>query len=366
MNIHTNFETYPTDMLNGIIGMLNQSFNINGRHNSQMMKSLDAIIRIQNRYNISIMPTYLVLKLLLLVSLFIKDESCNELLNLLKIYDKSEARKLIKIIIQRSEIEDGDIKLFYKSGEKLFEDFLHLMKLFKDTDSVKAIDLPLKERSDVHEMSNVSGIDFNNISMNELRDLNCMITAIFKQRVKFKKPFQYVSDKRGEDAKVYWLGKKEEVLSYVLRDTYHWLELKTDCEYYSFVFIVDTSGSSTPFTMSSIKKNCEKKLVERDWCSFMIESDKLYGWEKSFVLYLSDLDLEMDKFIDSKKVKPWRNSINYKVDIEFDDICEDVVDSGEICLNESTVKMIDACDRNVRFMLLDKVHNVPILFGKLT
>lgn len=370
VNIHP--EAVSTEMVNEIMDMLFHSAEMNVRQHSQIMKSLDAIIRIQKRFNVTMMPTYLFFKLILFVTLLLKNDGCKDMLKVLKIPSEEKARKLFKIIVQKNNLGEGDIKLFYNSGERLYGDFLHLMKLFGDT--VKAIDYPLRKRFGIREMSSVSGINFNDRSEEELRDMQCVITASFKERVSFEPPFKYVDDERGEDAELYWQGRKEQIRSYVLRDTYHWLELETNCEYCSFVFIVHTSGTSIPLTMNDIRRNCEEKLTERDWCRFVIEENKLLRCNKEYILYLSDLDLSMDKFIDDKEVKPWKNSINYKVNLQFCDLDEGG-DSGyeeggesseeEESFDESKVKLIDACDRDVQFILLDRMRKVPMLFGKL-
>lgn len=387
VNIHP--EAISTEMVNGLMDMLFRSAEINVHQHSQMMKSLDAIMRIQKRFNITMMPTYLLLKFILFVILLLKEKGCKEMLKVLKIPSEEEARKLFKVIVQKNNLGEGDIMLFYKSGEKLYGDFLHLMGLFGDT--VKALDYPLRERFGIREMSSVSGINFNDRSEEELKDIQCVITASFKEKICFEPPFKYVEDERGEDAELYWQGRKEQIRSYVLRDTYHWLELETNCEYCSFVFIVNTSGFSVSLTMNDIRRNCEEKLTEKDWCRFVIEKDKLLRWNKEYILYLSDIDLSMDKFIDGKEVKPWKNSINYKVDLQFCDLDEDGesldisessdeekkvglerIDEGdegdegeEESLDESKVKLINACDRDVQFILLDRVRKVPMLFGKL-
>lgn len=371
VNIHS--ETIPTEIINGIMDMLAGSAGISDRHTSQMIKSLDAIMRIQKRFNITIMPTYLILKLLCFINLLLKDDGCKEMLKVLKIPSEEKAKKLFKVIVQKNNLGEGDIMLFYNSGERLYGDFLHLMKLFGDT--VKAIDYPLHERFGIREMSSVSGINFNNRSEEELEDIQCMITASFKEKICFEPPFKYVENERGEDAKLYWQGRREQIRSYVLRDTYHWLELDTTCEYCSFVFIVSTGGISVPLTMNDIIRNCDEKLTETDLCHFVIEEERFLGWNKEYILYLSDINLDMDKFINDKEVKPWKNSINYNIDIEFGDAGEGgdsgYEEGGESsegeskCVDESNVKVIDACDKYVQFILLDRVRKVPMLFGKL-
>lgn len=350
-------ENIPTEMINGIMEMLAPRSEIS--HTSQMIKSLDAIIRIQKRFNITMMPTYLIMKLLLFIALLLKEEGCKDMLKVLKIPTEEEARKLFKIIVQKNNLGEGDIMFFYKSDEKLYGDFLHLIGLFGDT--VKALDYPLNERFGIREMASVSGINFNDRSEEELNDIQCMITASFKKRISFQQPFKYLEDEKGDNAKLYWQDRREMIRSYVLRDTYHWLELETNCEECSFVFIVNTSGASVPLTMNNIRRNCEEKLTERDFCRFVIERDRLLEWNKEYILYLSDLNLDMDKFIDGKEIKPWRNSINYKINLQFDNI-----DEGEDSdYEESKIKIIDACNRDVQFMLLDKARKVPMLFAKL-
>lgn len=357
MNIQATNNT-TQEMMDSIMQMLAGSVGIGTLYNSQMMKSLDAIMAIQRRFNITAMPSYLILKLMLLTSLLIKDDGCKEFLKVLKIPDESDARKLIKIIVEKNNLGEGDIKLFYNEGERLFSDFIHLIGLFHS--GMSTLSYPLRERVGVREMSRESCIDFDNRSMEELGDINCMITGLFKEKVSFQKPFRYVEDETREDVEIFWIGKKEEVVSYVLRDTYHWLELKTNCEYCNFVFIVDTNGVESPLTMTSIRKNCEEKMEGSEWCRFIIEAEKLSGWSKNYILYLSDMELEMDKFIEGKEVKPWRNSINYRVDIDFGEIMK----GGEADVEANSTKTIDACGKNVRFILLDRVRKVPMLFGK--
>lgn len=365
-----NGETANSEAIDRLINIFSNSNIFNRIEQTQMMKTVDAIMNIQRRFNITMMPTYLILKFMMIITLILKEDASEDLLKILKLPDEKETRKLFKDIVRNKQLEEGDIMLFYRSGEdmKLYGDFLHLISLFDD--SVKTIGYPLNKRCGISEVSSISGIDFNSRidDLDQLNEIDTIFVASLEKKIVFDKSFKNLGVEVGvgvgvSSDKIYWQGKKDDIRSYVLRDTYHWLELNTKSDSYSFVFIIDTSSSSISLTMHNIVMNCQNNLTEFDECRFIIEKDKLSDFEKNYILYFSDLDLSIDKFIDHKIIKPWKNSINYKIDIEFGEF--DEFSDGEEEGKEDDIKIIDGCDKNIRFIILDKVHKIPLLFGSL-
>lgn len=376
-----NGETANSEAIDRLINIFSNSNIFNRIEQTQMMKTVDAIMNIQRRFNITMMPIYLILKFMMIITLILKEDASKDLLKILKLPDEKETRKLFKKIVRNKQLEEGDIMLFYKSGEdmKLYGDFLHLISLFDD--SVKTIGYPLNKRCGISEVSSISGINFNSRidDLDQLNEIDTIFVASLEKKIVFDKPFKNLGvgvssgsssgssfGSSSDSDKIYWQGNKDDIRSYVLRDTYHWIELNTKSDSYSFVFIIDTSSSSISLTMHNIVMNCQNNLTEFDECRFIIEKDKLSDFEKNYILYFSDLDLSIDKFIDHKIIKPWKNSINYKIDIEFDGF----IDGDEFCDEKEEdrsedIKIIDGCDKNIRFIILDKVHKIPLLFGSL-
>ena len=360
--VNINYNNISNEMINNIINML---FISSSDHNSQIIKSLDVIIKIQKRFNITMMPTYLILKLMLIISVLQQNNESKDILKILQIDNENEARKLFKEIVQKNNLGEGNIIFFYKSGDKLYNDFLHLIGLFGNT--FKALNYPLHDRYGIQEMSSICGINFNYLSNDELKDIQCVITTSFKEKICFKPSFKYIENESDDVAKLYWQGNKDQIRSYILHDTYHWLEIDTYNENYSFVFIVSTDETFIPLSMNNIIKNCEEKLIEKNWCRFVIEKNKFLKFKNDYILYISDLDLSMDKFIDKKNIKPIKNGINYNIDLEFCNIDEkeDEKEDKKEDLDESNIKIINACNKNIQFILLNKTHKIPLLFGKL-
>lgn len=287
----------------------------------------------------------------------------------------------------------GEFGIYYKSHELLYDDFIHLLRLF--CKGLKAVSLPIDSWVGRKEISRLSEFtldeyeeQFNEDAEWYERDF-CFLISRSEFDLELCKKFRKSENSNGT-YELEWSGGKDDVLSYKKTNKYSWLELPCTDLRYSFVFICRESCYEESWTMHKIKKCRDSILEEDDYCLLTVSFDKFEDIHMEGVLKMDDFNIKIDKVVKGKTIDAWNNSVNYsfamkinavqkvykevdgevdgEVELELENAREfvevsSVGEDREVEV-ERTIHIIDGVTNDIYYMILDRVSGVPMVYGK--